>query len=203
MLQFSCVLIRGNLMTSSTILIAFGAVLIVSIVLSWVFAPRNPTIQSFFWSDQRLSSWLTTSLMLSGSFSLNGLLYQTWLGFLIGWWSLLIQAVWCAGFVLLTLKAPRFQKILNEGTMHGIIGERFGATATQISAVASILGFSGLIGWEAMTGATVLRNMSGINDALYYALPIAVAVLAGLYTSAGGLRGNAYVNLVQNIAKGA
>ena len=85
--------------------------------------------------------------------------------------------------------------------MHGIIGASFGKSAARLAALASSLGFGILIGWEAVVGATVLKSMSGIPKEISFALPLVAAILAGFYTSAGGLRGNAGVNLVQNFAK--
>lgn len=86
--------------------------------------------------------------------------------------------------------------------MHGIIGVTFGPTAAKVAALASFLGFSALIGWEAVVGSSVLRNLINTSPSLIYILPVSVAVMAGLYTSAGGLRGNAAVNFFQNILKG-
>lgn len=188
-------------MNTNALILAFGTVLLVSTAISLIYGISRGTIQSFFWGDQNVSRGLSASMMLTSSFSLNGLLYQAWLGFSIGWWSLLVQAVWCAGFVVLAFNAPRFRELLNRGTMHGIIASRFGTFAGKIAAVASVLGFSILIGWESVVGATVLKNATGAGDLVYIVLPLVLVFVASFYTSTGGLRGNAAVNAVQNIFK--
>jgi hypothetical protein len=190
-------------MSPFLVTLAFGIVLLVSIVLSWVYAPRTPTIHGFFWSDQRLSLRFTTSLMVSGSFSLNGILYQAWLGYITGWWSLTVQLIWCLGYIFLALRAPHFTEALSKGTLHGIIGSSFGPSGSKTAALASFAGFGVLIGWEAAVGVSVLENLHGITEDISWFAPVVVAVLAGLYTCAGGLKGNARVNYVQNVFKGA
>ena len=191
-----------GLMNSNSLVFAFGAAVLVSIAISLFSGIQKGTIQSFFWGDQKISFGLTASLILTSSFSLNGLLYQAWLGFSIGWLSLLVQAVWCAGFVILVSNVPRFQNILGRGTMHAIIASRFGNRAGKLAAIASIVGFAILVGWESVVGATLLKNAVGANTVVYIALPLALVVVASLYTSTGGLRGNAIVNAVQNVFKG-
>ena len=188
-------------MTEETLIGIFATVLAMCLVLGWLFRQVRPTIQGFFWGEQKLDPPLSINLLLSSSFSLNGLLYQTWLGFLIGWWSILIQLVWCGGFLFLIRNAEKFKTLLVSGTMHGVIGSRFGPGAAKAAAGASILGFAILIGWEAVVGATVLKGFGGLNAAAYFVLPLVLVFIASLYTGAGGLRGNALLNLLKNALK--
>ncbi|HEV7227746.1 hypothetical protein [Brevundimonas sp.] len=180
---------------------AFTLVMGACLVLSWMIGSSKPTIQGFFWGDQKISWRLSLSLILSSSFSLNGLLYQAWLGYLIGWWALLIQLVWCSSFVLLGYFSRKFRGLLDQGTMHGVIGSRFGVGAMKVAAFASVLGFAILIGWEAVVGATVIQNFVGQNATIYLATPLALVLISSLYTGTGGLRGNAIINAAQNIFK--
>lgn len=188
-------------MSAPSLVLVFAAVMAACLSISWLFGRSNGTIHSFFWGDQRLPWGLTISLILSSSFSLNGLLYQAWLGYLVGWWSLLVQLVWCSSFVLLAFLSRRFAGLLDVGTMHGAIGVRFGEGAKRVAAVSSTIGFAVLIGWEAVVGSTVLQNLSGDNQVLYIALPLALVIISSLYTGSGGLRGNAYINALQNALK--
>lgn len=188
-------------MATNVAVAAFALVLFACVIIAVFLARPKPTIFSFFWGDQRISWGLATSLLLTGSFSLNGLLYQAWLGYTIGWWSLAVQTVWCLSFVFLALNAPKFQTLLSRGTMHGVIASRFGSAAGRTAAFASIVGFSILIGWETVVGATLLKNISGTSDEIYILTPIALALVASLYTALSGLRGDAYINAGQNILK--
>lgn len=185
----------------TSIILAFGVVLLVSVVLSLFASRQKPTIQAFFWGDRKLSPGLVASLILTSSFSLNGMLYQTWLGYKIGWWSLAVQLFWCTSFAFLAFNIDRFRDALGVGTMHGIIGARFGPRAALVAALASVLGFAILIGWEVVVGATVLGNVAGVSSSLAVWLPISLGLLAAAYTSMGGLRGNARANVAQNIFK--
>lgn len=190
-------------------LLAFGASLAACFILTWIFSSkRRQTIQGFFWGDQKIKPSITANLISTSSFSLNGLLYQTWLGYNIGWWSLLIQLIWCAGFVVLLANVSRFKHVLSVGTMHGIIGERLGSSASIVAGMASFLGFAILIGWEAVVGSFVVANVTGnlsgsseIAKVSSVVLPALVLLVAALYTSFGGLGGNALINLGQNIFK--
>lgn len=188
---------------NSTITMAFGLVLVLSVIFSVASSGKSPTIHSFFWGDRRLEPRLVASLIVTSSFSLNGLLYQTWLGFKIGWWSLAIQAVWCLGFWFLAKRIHNFKDLLGTGTMHGIIASKFGSKAGTLAAIASVLGFSILIGWEVVVGATVLGNVANFDPSLAFWLPALFAIFGAGYTALGGVRGNARVNFVQNIVKSA
>jgi hypothetical protein len=180
---------------------AFALGIVAFLVLS-VFQPkRTGTIQTYFWGDGELSRRSVISLILSNSFSLNGLLYQVWLGYLIGWWALAVQAIWCSSLLLLWLRPDRLASIISEGTLHGILGERFGQPAARLAAVASTIGFAGLIGWEAVVGATLLREFGGVSTGLYVVLPILLALASAYYTRNGGLAGNGLMNQFQNAFK--
>jgi hypothetical protein len=102
---------------------------------------------------------------------------------------------------ILWLHPDRLTNIIHDGTLHGILGERFGERAAQLAAVASTVGFAGLIGWEAVVGATLLQNFGGVSAGLYVVLPVLIALVAAYYTRNGGLEGNGELNQAQNLFK--
>jgi hypothetical protein len=189
-------------MNPNIIFYAFGATLLVFLSISLFYRQKPGTIQEYYWGGNSLSVRNVASLILSNSFSMNGLLYQVWLGFIIGWWSLAIQAIWCAGFFLLIVKSSKVSDEVSRGTIHFAIERYFGAKAGHIAAIASTLGFAALIGWESVVGATFLKNASqgasGISNSLYLVLPLLLAVVSSFYTRNGGLKGNSAINLIQN-----
>lgn len=85
--------------------------------------------------------------------------------------------------------------------MHGVIGSRFGGIAARVAALASILGFSVLIGWESVVGATLLRQVLKTDNVFLTFAPILLVAIAAAYTAVGGLRVNARLNAGQNILK--
>jgi Na+/proline symporter len=180
----------------------FGGTLLLFLSISVMFRQPAGTIQQYYWGGNSLSVGNVASLILSNSFSMNGLLYQVWLGFLIGWWSLAIQAIWCAGFFILIYRSSSINGEVGRGTIHFAIERYFGRRAGSIAAIASTIGFAGLIGWESVVGATFLKNAahgaSGISNSLYIVLPLLLALVASFYTRNGGLKGNGTLNLMQN-----
>jgi len=55
------------------------------IILLLVYNAKHPaTVYDFLLSEQKISPGLVSNLLLSTSFSLNGMLYQIWLGYQIG-----------------------------------------------------------------------------------------------------------------------
>lgn len=189
-------------MKHDTIFYAFGFTLLAFLLISLRYRQKPGTIQEYYWGGNSLSVGNVASLILSNSFSLNGLLYQVWLGFLIGWWSLVIQAIWCAGFFVLIIKSARVGSEVSRGTIHFAIERHFGQSAGRVGAIASSIGFAALIGWESVVGATFLKNASqdstGISNSLYLVLPLLLALVASFYTRNGGLKGNGTLNFIQN-----
>lgn len=57
-------------------------------------AESQGPLQGFLLADQGLSKQSVVTLLFSTSFSLNGLLYQAWLGYQIGLWAILVQLAW-------------------------------------------------------------------------------------------------------------
>ena len=159
---------------------------------------RERTLRSFFWADQELSAWQAAMLMLATSLSLNGLLYQSWLGYKVGIYSAVIQIFWCAGFILLYFRADRFFE-LTKDTIHGQFHATYGKTAGVVAAIASTAGFASLAGWELSIAASLLRSSFHIpkNQTIY--LLLLFAFIPALYTLRGGLRGNVRINIFLNL----
>jgi hypothetical protein len=189
-------------MKQDIIFYAFGATLLLFLLISFKFRQKPGTIQDYYWGGSSLSVGNVASLILSNSFSLNGLLYQVWLGFLIGWWSLAIQFIWCAGFFILIARSSKVSAEVARGTIHFAIERYFGPWAGYMAAIASTIGFAALIGWESVVGATFLKTASegssGISNSLYLVLPLLLALVASFYTRNGGLKGNGALNFIQN-----
>ena len=164
------------------------------------FARRRATsLKSFFYGGKDLNVNHIVNLILSTSFSMNGMIYQTWLGYSIGWSSILIQVIWCISYVLLAKKAAKVQMMTNQyGTLHGSISSQFGVNAGKIAAIATVIGFTMQVGWELIVGTALFSSVSPHNKELKYLLIFALAGIGGIYTIAGGLKGNLKANIFQN-----
>lgn len=183
----------------------FAATVLLSLVIGAYGRRRSsPTLVSFFWGDNNFSVAQGTHLNLSTSFAINGVLYSAWLGYLAGWPSILPQLVWCAGFLFLGRYAKRLAHLARTGTLHGNIGYVFGAGAARWAALASVIGFTLLFGWELHIGASMFKAVEAshsplVETVLYFSL----AAIAAIYCMLGGLRGNLYANQFQNYLSGA
>ena len=168
-----------------------------AIVLGFIGSRRH-TLISFFWGQRDLPPGLTSSLIVSTSFSLNGVLYQTWLGYSIGLASIWLQVVWCISFLLLAAQSQRLALLSRQGTLHGVISNAFGSNAGHVAAVASIVGLVSLIGWELVIAASLFLA-TGISRSELLVVVSILALMSAAYTIRGGLMGNAKVNLAQNV----
>lgn len=160
------------------------------------------SIPDFFLAGRRVPPYLVVSLLLSGSFSLNGMLYQIYLGYKIGFWSLLTQAAWASSFFLL---APFSKTVANSGGLHSFLGSTYSPATRQLAAACSIIGLSFQIGWEYNVAKSAI---SGLTDPPLPSVVVGLAVMLILgvttfYTLLGGLRSNVWTDLFQNALKGA
>jgi sodium/pantothenate symporter len=184
---------------ANQLLIGFGLMVVLSVMLGSVGRRRNTSsLLTFFWGDNQLRPRSGIHLLLSGPFSMNGILYQTWLGYQIGWAAVLLQVIWCGSYLLMAAQGEKISKLARSGTLHGNIGRVFGPRAELWAAIASILGFTLQIGWELIVGVSIFSAISPDNVSLQTALIITLAVISAVYTMLGGLRGNAKANEVQN-----
>src|SRR5947209_2943182 len=116
----------------------FGFVLLVlSSFFIGTFARRkSSSLKSYFFGGKDLNVNHIVNLILSTSFSMNGMIYQTWLGYQIGWASILMQVIWCISYILLAKRALKVQRMTNQfGTLHGSISSQFGESARKIAAI--------------------------------------------------------------------
>jgi hypothetical protein len=162
---------------------------------------RRPTIQAFFWANSSISPLISPIIILCSSYSLNGILYQVWLGYSIGWISLLTQLLWSCGFVFLAVKFSKFSGLINVGSMHGILGSIFNQSTQHLAAIASVIGFSLLIGWEVSVGVSVFSGLIGGGLQLSIILSYMLVIASIIYTTQSGLRGNVRVNTLNNLLK--
>lgn len=180
-------------------LLGFGLMLMVSVMAGSKTARQVPTLLSYFWANRSLKAPTVAQLLLSTSFSLNGLLYHTWLGYAVGVWSILIQFIWCVGFIFLAVNSDKIATLVSRDNLHGSIGRTFTPAAASLAALATIVGFASLAGWEFVIAGGLINAILDVppSQAIWAALLTAVVVAA--YTIRGGLRGNARANTVQNL----
>lgn len=172
--------------------------LIASLFASLLRLKRGIGLFSFFYADKSLRVSQVTHLLLSSSFAMNGLLYQAYLGFKIGWAAILLQVLWCLSFILLSSKAGRIKQLTKNGTLHSAISSFFGTTAGKLAAVATIIGFTIQIGWELIVGVSVFGNSFTDNPDYSWWLIIAITGICIIYTISGGLKGSVVANVLQN-----
>lgn len=183
----------------------FAATVALSLVIgAWGRRRSSGSLVSFFWGDNNLSVAQGTHLNLSTSFAINGVLYSAWLGYIAGWASILPQVIWCVGFLFLARYAKRLGHLSRTGTLHGNIGYVFGKNAARLAALASLIGFTLLFGWELYIGSSMFTavmpsHSANIETILYFSL----AAIAAIYSMLGGLRGNLHANQFQNYLSGA
>lgn len=179
-------------------LLGLAAMVVVSLLIGTLTPKRNTSLVAFFWGDGKMRKPRLIDLLLSNPLSMNGILYQAWLGYVAGWSAVFIQVIWCISYILLATRQSRLQQIVHEETLHGNIGTVFGIKAAKAAAVASIVGFTLQVGWELIVGVSVFKPL-GFSTALQQGILVSsLALIGAVYTIVGGLRGNAIVNTVQN-----
>lgn len=184
---------------SSQLVIGFVTMVVLSFLIGTFARRKGDTIRNFFYGDNTLSVNHVVNLILSTSFSMNGMVYQTWLGYSIGWAAVLMQVIWCLSFILLSKKAIKVQNLINKyGTLHGSIASQFGAKTGKVAAVATVIGFTMLVGWELIVGTSLFSAVAPNSVELKYILIFVLAGIGGIYTISGGLKGNLYANIFQN-----
>lgn len=183
---------------TSQLVVALSSVVVVSLLIGFSSRRYTKSLRSFFWGDNDLGADSGADLFLSTSFSMNGLLYQTFLGYAIGIASLWIQVIWCLSYLILWLKAKKVAELARTGTLHGVIGAHFGVRAEKAAAIATIVGFTVQVGWELAVGMSVFSASAPGNRPFLLVMTISLAVVAAGYTVLGGLRGNLLTNVVQN-----
>src|SRR3990172_3107777 len=133
-------------------------------------------LEDYLLASRGLESQSVIQLLLSSSFSLNGMLYQIWLGYAIGMWALLVQGAWAYSYILL---APHVGQIRSKNSLHAYIGARFGQRTRVLAGLCSIIGFTVLIGWEFNVGKSVFEGLLSLdaNDKPSAAMVIAFTVV--------------------------
>ncbi len=186
--------------------ILIGTVLVLGVFFSGVaLASRKRarwTVYEFFLASRSLRPSLVTSLLVSGSFSLNGMLYQTYLGYKIGVWGLLPQVAWALSFVWLARYSSR---LIGVAGLHDFLGRVCSPSTRVIAALCSIAGLSLQIGWEYSVAKSAFSSLTNphLNQVATIVLVGAVFAISTFYTLLGGLRSNSVTDMVQNLLKGA
>ena len=156
----------------------------------------------FLLAGTRLGRSSVISLLLSGSFGLNGLFYQIWLGYTVGAWGLVTQGAWALSFVLLS---TRTSKIVQHTSIHDLLGSSFGVVTKVAAGIFSIIGMGYMLGWEVGIGQSMFSGLLTSQDGVGNGAEVGSAWLAGavvvaalLYTILGGIRGNAIADILLN-----
>lgn len=185
--------------TVEMFVLSLGAAVMIPLLINFLSTSYiADSARRFFWADRDLSGLLCGSLISSTAFAMNGVLYFLWLGYWIGFSALLLQIFWCASYLWVRRYADTIQNEAQHGTLHGILGNRFGRYVGVTAAVASILGFLITLGWEVTIATSMFKVISESKVALA-GIALLFALAAAIYTSLGGLRGNVRANFVQNI----
>lgn len=190
-------------MTWTLVLLALGVTAGASIIVGSAGRAASGGVREYLLADQNLPRRSVAQLLFSTSFSLNGMLYQIWLGYAVGCWALLVQGVWALSYFLL---ARHTTQIRESRSLHTFLLGHFGPRTKVLAAWCSILGFAVLIGWEFYVGRETFSKLitddaSGARHVYPTALVLASVLACFVYTSIGGLRGNAIANAAQNIIK--
>nr|VFK16566.1 MAG: hypothetical protein BECKLPF1236B_GA0070989_109716 [Candidatus Kentron sp. LPFa] len=180
--------------------ILIAATITIAIIL-WVTAPAlryRRTILGYFWGNKTLEPKLGAHLLWSGSLSLNGMFYHTWLGYQVGIYSLFIQIIWVCGFLLLIpfLVKGRLKQLVAEDTLHGNIGTKYGRHVQLLAVVASILTFVTMSAWELSVFEGFVTSGIGSDAQFAWGIPVFALLVAFAYTIRGGLIFNSRVNAV-------
>lgn len=164
---------------------------------------RGP-LSDFLLASQGLERLSVIQLLFSSSFSLNGMLYQAWLGYAIGLWALVVQGAWALSYVLLS---HYVEHLRGANSLHHFLAVRFGPQTRMLAALCSIIGFTVLIGWEFNVGKSTFEGLFALNSkqiiapGLVLIFMMATVFACFLYTVIGGLRSNAIANGFQNLIK--
>lgn len=170
--------------------------IIASIIISSFIKRKTSNLSRYFYGDRNLRSGSVAHLFLSTAFSMNGILYQVWLGYRIGWWALAIQGIWCLCYFWMAVHTDKIKKLSEDGaTLHGIIGKHFGYKAAKLAAVVTILSLLLQTSWELIVGVSIFST----NTAIQTLFIIIISLITAGYTAMGGLRGNLRANIFQNI----
>jgi len=169
--------------------------------INGVLPAKGKDLDGYFLANRTMALSRTSSLLVSASFGANSILYATWLGYVMGFWALLIHAAWCLSFVLLAKFAP---KIYQHTSLHDFLGCRFGSATRIIASFCSIVGLLYFAGWEIAIAKSGVESLLGtgmnIGSGLPYILTI-IVLFAVLYTAIGGKKVNGHIDFVLNILK--
>jgi hypothetical protein len=159
-------------------------------------------LDSYFLANRTMTLSRTSNSLIASSFGANSILYAAWLGYIMGFWALLIHAAWCLSFVLLA----RFSTtIFKHTSLNDFLGCRFGRITQSIAAICSIIGILYFAGWEiAIAKSGVESLLIGIGINIDMGLPIVFSLVvfsALLYVGIGGRKANGIADSIFNPIK--
>lgn len=163
-------------------------------------APRP--IRDYLLAANELPDLRVLNLLWAASFSVNGMVYQTYLGYKIGLWALLTQFAWALSFFWL---AKYVSQVRRADSMHSALGAHHHRSLRPVAAIFSILSAMALVGWEFNVLQSTFRELvpSPVPAAADQGSLIAVGIVFSclLYTAIGGMRANAVADLAQSFFK--
>ena len=185
---------------------ALATIAIISIASGFIggrrFAQKRYAgpVEDFVLANKELRPQNVVQLLLSSSFSLNGMLYQIWLGYIIGVWALVVQFVWMLSYIWLSRYIGRVREFTS---LHAFLGSRFGHLTRILAAFCSIVGFTVLVGWEFNVGQSTFAGLLSTSaaDPMITVLMIGTVLVSVVYTAMGGLGGDAFADTIQNVLK--
>lgn len=182
----------------------FGGVLFTVVISVLIGLPKarqsSRSLTKFYLNDGKLGSWSISHLLGASSMSLNGLFYHTYLGYQVGVYSLLIQAVWAASFLLFIWKIDKFLELANSGSLFGNIDRFYGRATSKISALAVSFTMLALLGWEISIAGTLSQDLFQFNNTDALIAVFGLVAIAAMYTLRGGIHANMRANEFQNWA---
>ncbi|MEN9666459.1 MAG: hypothetical protein RLZZ326_2822 [Planctomycetota bacterium] len=197
--------------------------MLISMLAATLFAIRlgktKDTPREHYIANRTLSIFQVSSLFISTSMALAGAIFSSiWLGYSVGLSSLLLQLLWLVGFMILSRFSETISRLSNNGTLHNAIAITFsaddrenmqqvdsisnphprkGETVHRLAAGVTVIGFTFLIGWEAVVAADMFSVISTSSDFLL-AITLSLAACAAGYTAMAGISGNVIANRFQN-----
>jgi solute:Na+ symporter, SSS family len=183
------------------VLIGYGAALI---LLGLFLASRVRDPLSFFVADRRLSPGLLFSTLLAANIGAGSTVGAAGLGYalgLSGWWW--VGSAGIGSLILAFSVGPRLRDLAARFdflTLGDFLEHRYGAAVRALTSVLLWFGTLFILAGQLIAFAWILRVVAGTDKTTGCLLGGLVVVT---YFAAGGLKGAAWINLVQLVVKSA
>ncbi len=157
------------------------------------------SFSTFFLGGGRVGEHLTTNNNWGICFAFaNALWYYAYLGYYYGLYILFLQAAWSLAIVFIAWHITKYLDASRDGTVHGFIGHHYGARASVLAAVATLIGYTLNVGFEVFYSAHLLVVSAG-GTQYELLLAVTIAVFVGGYCIMGGYLSSVVTDPIQNI----